>query len=849
MFRFFEQSLIMSVAIVLVAALVKILRDKVRPAKRYLCYVILFAALFIPYRPNVFTVTVAAPMPEIQHTVTPAAYSMIISETYEADPLPIRGFDAVAAQTREIMQYWSRFRAGSIPIFSREAYYLTTSYFNLIEGYTNATSSVTNANIIPWRYLTMHQLLLGIWVAGILVLLAVSVIKYIRFIMALKRHSTPIQNGTAYEILRRIRRSLKLRRKIRLWSNPVATVPVMFGLFRPTIVLPEYEAYVDEDKLHMFILHEALHIKRRDIATKILCIVATALHWFNPLVYWLNHRISEECERACDEAVIEFMGTENRFNYSQTLLFAAKQSHGLKKAVLSYALSDDGKRMKGRLVNIMNNVTPNRWVLITCTALLLTMAMIFSLISCGHNNDDYEPSSAVTGGGPTPQNAGANDLGSIYVIDVVRPGEVPAFDREQFVGETLTIYTAWAYHIRSIAEGYMLQNPGVSIKISCFSPNYERGIEQILAQGYAPVLLDSTYANHPSLSNILQLADWSGFMNADPEFNDDIYFMNVFDALKVNNRLYNFPLAFSFSMMAANNTIPGLANTLGWYNSLHGGITMSQLLELRHTYSVMGGDMHFEYNFTVAWGMHGYLHNFIDLETRRVDFNNQRFIDFIVNSREATGSDKGLFYMRGTNFSGPQWQYNMSQQYFFYNIGYGTSMLAFFLDLDGVFIYLNPTPVVNDRGELVIHQQSAFALNAEATPVQQALAWDFMRFASGNALGGYGSYSQSLMFGMPVNRNALRFAINRDLPQVLSMLAGNHGGWNMRPIGTRQEALETAVARLTIIGEMPMISTQLPPLLSAIFNEELADFHYGYTMASETAYNLQERITSALDAR
>ena len=97
MFRFIEQSLTMSLAILLMLLLIKILGDKVRPAKRHICYVIVFVALLIPYRPGILTV------PALQDIPVPEAQNASIPEAYLPYHNQERSIDAAFVQTRELM--------------------------------------------------------------------------------------------------------------------------------------------------------------------------------------------------------------------------------------------------------------------------------------------------------------------------------------------------------------------------------------------------------------------------------------------------------------------------------------------------------------------------------------------------------------------------------------------------------------------------------------------------------------------------------------------------------------------------------------------------------------------------
>ncbi len=82
--------------------------------------------------------------------------------------------------------------------------------------------------------------------------------------------------------------------------------PILVGVWRPTIVVPERtEETFDEPELRMMLAHELAHRARHDLAWNWLPTVAAWLFFFHPLVWLLQRRWSEAQEAACDEMIIQ----------------------------------------------------------------------------------------------------------------------------------------------------------------------------------------------------------------------------------------------------------------------------------------------------------------------------------------------------------------------------------------------------------------------------------------------------------------------------------------------------------------------------------------------------------------
>jgi bla regulator protein BlaR1 len=81
--------------------------------------------------------------------------------------------------------------------------------------------------------------------------------------------------------------------------------PGLFGLVRPVVLVPDGIAErLTADELDAVLIHEHCHARRRDNLVAAAHSLVEATFWFHPLVWWLGHRLRDERERACDEAVI-----------------------------------------------------------------------------------------------------------------------------------------------------------------------------------------------------------------------------------------------------------------------------------------------------------------------------------------------------------------------------------------------------------------------------------------------------------------------------------------------------------------------------------------------------------------
>ena len=100
-------------------------------------------------------------------------------------------------------------------------------------------------------------------------------------------------------------------------SNRI-TVPMVWGIFRPIILLPTDVTNWQAERLRAVLLHELAHIKRQGWAIQTIAQITCAVYWFNPLVWFVSHQIRIEAEQACDDQVLNtgYQSTD----YAQHLL-------------------------------------------------------------------------------------------------------------------------------------------------------------------------------------------------------------------------------------------------------------------------------------------------------------------------------------------------------------------------------------------------------------------------------------------------------------------------------------------------------------------------------------------------
>lgn len=191
-----------------------------------------------------------------------------------------------------------------------------------------------------------------VWLAGTGIMIAYSVIQYVR--LRLKLIGAMAYRGNVYR------------------ADYIDT-PCVMGILSPKIYLP---SDVPKNERKYIIAHERHHISRCDHIIKLLAYSALCIHWFNPLVWAAFILAGKDMEMSCDEAVIREMGSQIRADYSASLLRLATH----KKIIAGMPLAFGEGDTKGRVMNMAKWKKPKLWVSLTCLLLCATI-----LVACAVN--------------------------------------------------------------------------------------------------------------------------------------------------------------------------------------------------------------------------------------------------------------------------------------------------------------------------------------------------------------------------------------------------------------------------------------------------------------------------------
>lgn len=264
------------------------------------------------------------------------------------------------------------FRQAGLPVVQNPTRWVT--------GTQAQTLSAADTGTV--KTVDITDILLTLWLAGVIACVLWQGIGYYRLIRSLKGTSQPVERADLHTILQDQCADLVIDREIPLRVSAVADCPMLAGFIHPTLYLPD-ERISRTDAAFIF-RHELTHYKHGDLWLKLLLLAARCLHWFNPLVHLIARFAQEDIEAACDDAVVRGHDGAYRRAYGETILRSAIAQSQKRKALVS-CFGDDKKTLMRRFEGLFDKSVKKRGV-----ALVVMIALLVGSLGCtiavGDNN-------------------------------------------------------------------------------------------------------------------------------------------------------------------------------------------------------------------------------------------------------------------------------------------------------------------------------------------------------------------------------------------------------------------------------------------------------------------------------
>ena len=168
---------------------------------------------------------------------------------------------------------------------------------------------------------------------------------------SIARRAGRVIDPSMLRALDRAKERLGVQRDTTLLVSDEINVPVVWGVARTTVILPIEALDWSRERLREVLLHELAHVRRADVLSLFIGRVATALYWFHPLSWVVERDARRECERACDDLVLENGARPSEYAHHLLGIAAGEDlAEGYTSVSLAMARPSE---LEGRLIAIL----------------------------------------------------------------------------------------------------------------------------------------------------------------------------------------------------------------------------------------------------------------------------------------------------------------------------------------------------------------------------------------------------------------------------------------------------------------------------------------------------------------
>jgi len=218
----------------------------------------------------------------------------------------------------------------------------------------SASAEPTSAPIVTDRATrkTVREWLAIVWMIGVGVYLVMNLLRVLRanYWLWIKRQALSAELQTDIE---NMLSSYNFKRFPGIYLIDEISQPFVWGLLRGSIYLPTNFSEIKNPEHRRSVLgHELSHILRFDAAVNLLQVMAQAIFWFHPFVWWANKKIRQEREKCCDEMAIARLNAVPK-DYGTAILNILAAKHKSTRPIPSLAVVGPVKNIEERIKTML----------------------------------------------------------------------------------------------------------------------------------------------------------------------------------------------------------------------------------------------------------------------------------------------------------------------------------------------------------------------------------------------------------------------------------------------------------------------------------------------------------------
>lgn len=185
-----------------------------------------------------------------------------------------------------------------------------------------------------------------IWFIGIVIFLCLQIKDAWKW-HNIRLGNIPEDDMEVQKLFERVCEKMQVGNKVALARNDLLVIPVLSGLFHPTVILPCIDYTMEE--LEVIFTHELVHYKHGDLWVKLAAVIITAVHCLNPAAHLLLYSVNVWSEVNCDIAACELLeNTYSAKEYYVMIVNRMIRNQKMERYLLS-AMAENSNEMSRRI--------------------------------------------------------------------------------------------------------------------------------------------------------------------------------------------------------------------------------------------------------------------------------------------------------------------------------------------------------------------------------------------------------------------------------------------------------------------------------------------------------------------
>lgn len=253
-----------------------------------------------------------------------------------------------------------------------------------------SSSALPESRTFHFPILSLADVVLLLWLAGILVSAVYHTFAYMRFRRFVRRWSAAVTEDDVVTAFHEECAHMGVRGGIRLLYCKGIQAPMLTGFIRPVVLMPNTCCSMED--IPFMIRHELAHYKRCDLWYKLALVTVRCVYWFNPAIHLMASQANKDIETACDVKTVSGMDMAQRKQYSEIILSMAVGPR-LCRSQLTTCFTGGKNMLKQRFSNILGAAKKNGAAVFTVIGVVVVTTGL--LVGCNFSPKTSELSDRI----------------------------------------------------------------------------------------------------------------------------------------------------------------------------------------------------------------------------------------------------------------------------------------------------------------------------------------------------------------------------------------------------------------------------------------------------------------------